>query len=706
MGTIRLGALQVDPSRNIIANNAASWSIEPRIMDLLVLLAAHPGEVMSRDTLIEQVWKVEYGADESLTRAISQLRKTFREAGETAEIIETIPKRGYRLTVTPEPGSSPHSFPEAANEPGYSPLPATPPLASTEFVSESAPLAAHTGKRPARGRLFAIAGAAAAVILAAGVWAMVTLTEQRPVAPLGPVALAVLPFDNLSTSPDDQILARGIAREMRNSLSRMSGLRVLSDTSAFSVADRQLSPQEIGKALSATLLLDGEFERKSDTVELTAELVDAASGLNIWTGSEQGPADDLQRVKQLLLARIVEKVIPYTTDAAGPPEDRRGNAQAHMLVLKANQLFWEAQGGAFNGEQPLKLGDQAWDLVEQALAIDPELPDALVNKAWIMSKSGTTALATTPEPNLTRQMAAGELYRRALAIDPNNVLALTYVAETRRRFEWSWREAEPLFERAIKADPNSLDARSSYSFLLSTVGDCVKSLENSTIARVVDADSPMSMTAVARSLRCLGRHEEADSLLMDALAKQPENVFRIRELYIGLLQRREGRKLKEAALHIDKTLFHGSPPVVVAPVLTRMQMAADMLEGSRRDEFLTLVNADLSRLLEPDAPPRIDGRLTVDVLWTLAIELAMVGDRDAAVRALEGSIAGGSLYIPENMPYGEFEFTPEVRASQQYQRIWTRDPRLVELTRMRKENLEKGRMAGRWPDGSVTKPPL
>ena len=137
-----------------------------------------------------------------------------------------------------------------------------------------------------------------------------------------------------------------------------------------------------------------------------------------------------------------------------------------------------------------------------------------------------------------------------------------------------------------------------------------------------------------------------------------------------------------------------------------MQMAADMLEGSRRDEFLTLVNADLSRLLEPDAPPRIDGRLTVDVLWTLAIELAMVGDRDAAVRALEGSIAGGSLYIPENMPYGEFEFTPEVRASQQYQRIWTRDPRLVELTRMRKENLEKGRMAGRWPDGSVTKPPL
>lgn len=93
-------------------------------MDLLVLLSAHPGEVLSRESLIDQVWKVEYGADESLTRAVSLLRKTFREAGHADEIIETIPKRGYRLLIAPTiapvpvpPTEHPSSRPAARRHP-------------------------------------------------------------------------------------------------------------------------------------------------------------------------------------------------------------------------------------------------------------------------------------------------------------------------------------------------------------------------------------------------------------------------------------------------------------------------------------------------------------------------------------------------------------------------------------------------------------
>jgi len=79
----RVGAFLVDPSRNRIARGDSVFSLEPQVMNVLCVLAENPDEVKSRDDLIDRVWQVKFGADEGLTRAISQLRKTFRKAGET-----------------------------------------------------------------------------------------------------------------------------------------------------------------------------------------------------------------------------------------------------------------------------------------------------------------------------------------------------------------------------------------------------------------------------------------------------------------------------------------------------------------------------------------------------------------------------------------------------------------------------------------------
>ncbi len=95
----QLGTFRVEPTRNVVLLDDQSFSIEPRIMDVLCLLAETPGEVVARDDLISEIWNVQHGADESVTRAISVLRRTFREAGVTEPYIETVPKRGYRLAA-------------------------------------------------------------------------------------------------------------------------------------------------------------------------------------------------------------------------------------------------------------------------------------------------------------------------------------------------------------------------------------------------------------------------------------------------------------------------------------------------------------------------------------------------------------------------------------------------------------------------------
>ena len=94
-GPFRVGDRMVMPQRNRILGPTGESHLEPRVMDVLCAMAANAGEVMSRETLIDEVWQVEYGGDESLTRAISILRKSLG-----AGCIETIAKRGYRLTAS------------------------------------------------------------------------------------------------------------------------------------------------------------------------------------------------------------------------------------------------------------------------------------------------------------------------------------------------------------------------------------------------------------------------------------------------------------------------------------------------------------------------------------------------------------------------------------------------------------------------------
>ena len=93
----RIGAFEISPVLNRIKHGSVILKIEPLIMDVLAHMALRSGEIVLRDDFISKVWKSTESSDESLTRAISNLRKVFREFDPNLEYIETVPKRGYRL---------------------------------------------------------------------------------------------------------------------------------------------------------------------------------------------------------------------------------------------------------------------------------------------------------------------------------------------------------------------------------------------------------------------------------------------------------------------------------------------------------------------------------------------------------------------------------------------------------------------------------
>jgi DNA-binding winged helix-turn-helix (wHTH) protein len=98
----RVGDWDVHPLQGVIAQGGHRVHIEPKVMDVLVCLATHPGEVVTRDMLLGEVWRGVVVTDDVVTRCISELRTVLRDTGRDRRFIRTIPKRGYSLLVPVE----------------------------------------------------------------------------------------------------------------------------------------------------------------------------------------------------------------------------------------------------------------------------------------------------------------------------------------------------------------------------------------------------------------------------------------------------------------------------------------------------------------------------------------------------------------------------------------------------------------------------
>jgi tetratricopeptide (TPR) repeat protein len=297
-----------------------------------------------------------------------------------------------------------------------------------------------------------------------------------------------------------------------------------------------------------------------------------------------------------------------------------------------------------------------------------------------------------------------DLFARALAIDPDHPAALTVLGERYRGVEWRWEDAETLLRRALAIDPNYADAHTAYAYLLAHMGRCGEALEHARAAARLDPVFTWRRLAEARVLKCLGRLEESDALYRRLLDEDRELVFVASEMHYNHMSRHEPAKLRALAAHIRDDLWADETmPPAMAQITARMEAGADALEGDP-DAFLALLEADAALLAAQQDRPTREGRSPTDALWTLAIEFAAAGAHDRAVDTIENAIANGALYVPETMPYGACEFTPEVRADPRYQAVWRSDPRLVALMEIRLKSVRARQMAGVLPNGRSVRP--
>lgn len=670
----RLGGLDVRPATLEVVWPDGRELLQPRVMQVLVALACERGQVVGRDELIAQCWDGRFVSDDAVNIVIAQLRKLAQRT--KAFQLETIPRVGYRLTAdgatTPAPDS-----PQAAAQAG-----------------------------PTRRRVLLLSAGAGA-LAAAGVGGVLVWRamgqSQRP------VTIAVLPFDDL-TPGGDKYLALGLAREVRNSLSRAAGLSVIADASSFALGAQRLTDAAIGRRLGADLLLKGSVAQAAEGVRVTTELIDLASGRQVWAQTQQGRGDDIFQLQDATAGAVIQALIirigPNRIRRPPPPAHR--DPEVFRLMLGADQLLEQTRALQMVGrkDQADDAADEAGVLVSRALAIDPNDAGALVVQATLVRNGWTRDLARQPLSVEQRAGAAAQLLTQALASDPNHPSALAALADYYRRFEWRWDDAEAMFRRALDIDPNHLEAHWAYGHQLGTLGRVLEHLEHARAIMRLDPETLWRRLDMPRALYQLGERQGAMAHYRTELALTPDNLFLLREIYFIHLTESDATGLAAYIRQVRDELWKGAPPPPVAALLDRAQAGVEALQG-RPARLIALVDKDVAAYDGGGGQAGTQqGRASVDLLFIYAMEYAWAGAVAPALRMLDRALAGRSVYWPASLPFGVAHFPQAVRADPRYAALWQNEPKRSELVRRRFDAVQRRQMAGYLPDGTRVTPTI
>jgi TolB-like protein/tetratricopeptide (TPR) repeat protein len=337
------------------------------------------------------------------------------------------------------------------------------------------------------------------------------LSPMERVRPETIQAVAVLPFSDLSAAQDQQHFADGVAEELINRLGRIGELRVAARTSSFEFRGASGVLDEIGRRLNVDAVVEGSIRREGDRLRVTVELVDVATGYQIWAGSYDRTVDDIFSIQDEISGAIVDALRLHLTPGmvAGAGTSNVRAHDAYLLGL-----------GRWHGRTPQDLL-KARDYFLEAIAADPDY--ALAHAGLALTYAVLPLYTDVP---VDQAMEAGyEAAGRALALNAHLAEAHAAIGQIAQALEWNLTGAEVAYRRALDAQPSYATGHQWYAETLLITGRLAEArLE---IDRALELD-PLSVSArfVHAYLMAVERdYAGAMSAFRSLVADHPEYRF-------------------------------------------------------------------------------------------------------------------------------------------------------------------------------------
>jgi TolB-like protein/tetratricopeptide (TPR) repeat protein len=469
-------------------------------------------------------------------------------------------------------------------------------------------------------------GAAVAVVAAGAFWwkasgdeapatgpaaapsASVPVPDVHPSVPAKPAvsdkSVAVMPFSNLSEDRANEYFSDGISEELLNVLAKVPGLKVPARTSSFHFKGKNVPLAEVAAQLGVAYIVEGSVRRSGERVRITAQLIKAADGYQMWSETFTRDLKDVFAVQDEI-ARLVAAELQLKLVGA-PSAAEPLNPEAFRLYLEARQA-WNLRN-----EEGLARAER---LLEQALKIAPRFGRAhsALADVWIIRAQNRTEVGRHLQRNTAVLKRAEAVALEATQMDPNSAEAYATLGNI-YWMAWRFDEAVQVLQRAITLNPNYATAHQWLGRKQAAMGNLDAALSSLRLAHELDPLSARIADNYSLVLMDAGRFPEALALAEKALLVQPnaEQALRYKAISLAELNR------PDEALPIARRLLTG--------------------DFEDRPEYIAFAFARAGATRETLAILQRPGRKFHDV-WA-AVAFLQLGMKEEAYRELEADGIG------------------------------------------------------------------
>jgi TolB-like protein len=484
------GECVLDTSRRELSRGSEPVAVGPQVFDLLIHLIENRDRVVSKDELLDVIWRGRTISESTLTSHVNFARRAIGDNGEEQRLIRTISRKGFRFVGD---------------------------------VREAPSLGAEKSK-------VAEAGPSHLNITSLGALAL----PDQP-------SVAVLPFLNLSGDPDQDYFADGVVEDIIGALSRMRWLFVIARNSSFTYKGRAVDVKQVGRELGVRYVLEGSVRKAGNRVRVTGQLIDATAGAHLWAERFDSTLENIFDLHDELATSVVGAIAPQLERA----EIQRAK---HKPTDKLDAYDYYLRGMASFHQGNKEGMNEALPLFYQAIERDPGFASAYAMAAACLFWSKFNGWVA----DRSQVMSEGaRLAHCAIELGKDDAVALARGGHALANFVGDLDSGIALIDKALLLNPNLAAAWFLGGFVQIMRGEPDNAIERLAYAmRSSPLDSEMYRMQCGTALAHLfaGRFDEAAPWAEKALRDLPS--FLIAVCIIAASHAFAGRKAEaDRAMH-------------------------------------------------------------------------------------------------------------------------------------------------------------
>jgi TolB-like protein len=447
-----------DTDRRELHRGANVVSVAPQVFDLLDFLICNRERVVSKDELINAIWNGRSVSDAALTTRLNVARSAIGDSGEEQRLIKTLPRKGFRFVGVVQEAQRPASAAVTDSE-------VTPKL-------------------------------------------ILTLPDKP--------SIAVLPFANLSSDPEQEYFADGIVEDIITALSHFKALFVIARHSSFTYKGRAVDVKQVGRELGVRYVLEGSVRKSANRMRITGQLVDTATGTHLWADRFDGGLSDVFDLQDQVTESVVGAIAPAVEKAEIERAKRKSteSLDAYAIYLRGLARLYQFANRQAN--------DEALRLFKSAIELDPDFASAYARAAhcYVIAK-GIGLFSGT-----ANQIAeVTSLAQQAVELGKDDAIAIAVSGWAQAYVVRDLGVGAGLIDRALVLNSNLAEAWFYGGWVKNWLGEPAAAIERFARARRLNPVDPRMSgmrTGTAHAHFFQGRHDEAASWAAMALLDNPD----------------------------------------------------------------------------------------------------------------------------------------------------------------------------------------